>query len=269
MLASILSLTGTIVSDPGIAAGLAARMAAGVALATAPVFPGIPWRARAALAALLAVGALPAAAADAVRPTAAAPLPFLIVGEALVGLALGTAAAAVLATATWAGAILGSVAGLSWADDFDPEGDVQAAGMARLAWWLGLAGFLGAGGHLAVVAGLVDSVRILPIGAAFAAAEAPGGGLAALVTTMPAVAVALAVSLATPALTAVVVFHLASAVCLRTIRFAPGQGMLQTLASLVLLGAVAVGADAWVGGFGTVARAQVERCFEADECRGP
>ncbi|MFM8292648.1 MAG: hypothetical protein ACKOC4_13250, partial [Planctomycetia bacterium] len=51
----------------------------------------------------------------------------------------------------------------------------------------------------------------------------------------------------------------AAAVCLRTIRFVPGQGMLQTLAALVLLGAVAVGADTWGGTFGIVARAQVER----------
>ena len=54
------------------------------------------------------------------------------------------------------------------------------------------------------------------------------------------------------------VFHAASAVCLRTIRFVPGQGMLQSLAALVLLGTVALGAQTWGGGFGIVARAQVE-----------
>jgi type III secretory pathway component EscT len=150
------------------------------------------------------------------------------------------------------------VAGLSWADDFDPEGDAQAAGMARLCRWLALGGFLGAGGHLAVVAGILDGVRTLPIGAATPADGTFAAGIAAAVTTLPDAALALAVSLALPAITAVLVFHLASTVCLRTIRFAPGQGMLQTLAALVLLGAVALGAETWAGGFGVVARAQVE-----------
>jgi flagellar biosynthetic protein FliR len=249
-------------ADPLIAAGVCARVGVAVAVGTLPVFPGIPLQVRAALAVLLAVVAVPIAAAA--RAESLPPVPLLLAGEAIVGLGLGLAVALVLAAAAWAGTLLGSVAGLSWADDFDPEGDAQAAGMGRLAWWLGLAGFLAAGGHLAVVAGIVDSVRIVPIGAAIPGSEAFAAGLARLVTALPASAVSLALALATPALTAVVAFHLAIAVCLRTIRFAPGQGLLQTLASLVLLGAVVLGAENWCGGFGLAARAQAEGLLQGD-----
>ncbi|MFM9194382.1 MAG: flagellar biosynthetic protein FliR [Planctomycetia bacterium] len=57
-------------------------------------------------------------ASGAVRPIG--PLLPVLAGEVLVGFAMGIAAAAVLAAAGWAGGILGSVSGLSWADDFDP-----------------------------------------------------------------------------------------------------------------------------------------------------
>jgi len=244
-------------AEPELAAAVLARVGGAALVATAAVFPAATLRVRAALAILLAAVALPLAAAH----RGAAPLspwPLLVAGEAVVGLGFGLAVAIVLAAAAWAGGILGSVAGLSWADDFDPEGDAQTAGMARLCRWLGLGGFLAAGGHLAVVAGIVDGVRTLPIGAATPADDTFTAGIAATVTALPGAAVAMAVSLALPAITAVLVFHLASTVCLRTIRFVPGQGMLQTLAALVLLGAVALGAETWGGGFGVVARAQVE-----------
>jgi flagellar biosynthesis protein FliR len=243
--------------EPVIAAAVLARVGGAALIATGAVFPAATLRVRAALAILLAAAALPLAATH----RGAAPLPawpLLVAGEAVIGLGFGLAVAIVLAAAAWAGGILGSVAGLSWADDFDPEGDAQSAGMARLCRWLAVGGFLAAGGHLAVVAGVVDGVRTLPIGAATPADDTFAAGIAATVMTLPGAAVALAVSLAMPAITAVLVFHLASTVCLRTIRFVPGQGMLQTLAALVLLGAVALGAETWAGGFGVVARAQVE-----------
>lgn len=243
--------------EPVLAAGVLARVGGAALVATGGVFPAATVRVRATLAVLLAAVTLPLAAAH----RSAAPLPawpLLVAGEAVVGLGFGLAVAGVLAAAAWAGGILGSVAGLSWADDFDPEGDAQAAGMARLCRWLAVGGFLAAGGHLAVVAGIVDGVRTLPIGAVTPADDTFMAGIAATVIALPAAALALAVSLALPAVTAVLVFHVASAVCLRTIRCVPGQGMLQALAALVLIGAVALGAETWAGGFGVVARARVE-----------
>ena len=80
----------------------------------------------------LAVAAWPSAANTATSATA--PAAFIVVGEAIVGLGLGASLAAVFAAAGWAGTLLGSVSGLSWADDFTPEADSQSAGIARLAW---------------------------------------------------------------------------------------------------------------------------------------
>ena len=187
----------------------------------------------------------------------------VIVGESLAGLAIGTAIAAVASAGAWAGGILGSVAGLSWADDFAPEGDAQSAGMARLAWWVSCGGFIAAGGLGAIAAGLVDSVRTMPIGALVPGAAAAALPLADIAVRLPAAALSLAVTLAIPALVAVICFHLTCAICLRTVPFTPASGMLQAVAALVLLGAVYLGADAWSSGFGGIAQGQIEQCFGA------
>lgn len=234
------------------AAGAGARMAAAVAVGAMPLGAVVPLRARGALALALAAVALP----HATLAPGAGPPALVILGESLVGAGLGLVAAACCAAAAWAGGLVGSVTGLSWADDFAPAGDAQAGGVARLAWWLGLAGFFAANGHLAVVAGLVDSFRALPVGT-------PPGAIAARVTEAPDCALALALSLAGPALVAVVTFQVAAAVCLRTVRFAPGQGMLQAAAALVALGIVVVGAPAWLDGFGAAARDRVTRGLPA------
>jgi flagellar biosynthesis protein FliR len=237
-----------------VALPVAVRMAAAVAVGGLPLAADVPLRVRSAVAVALAIVAVPAAAGAA----ATGPLLPTIAGEAVVGTGLGLAAAAVFAAASWAGGLLGSVSGLSWADDFAVEGDPQSAGLARLAWWLGLAGFLAAGGHLAVVAGLLDSVHSIPVGTVFAAP-----GWADRVLEAPAAAFAVALALAGPALVAVIAFHLAAAVCLRTVQFVPGPGLLQGLAAVTVIAALAVGAVAWLDGFGAVARAQVERSTAA------
>jgi flagellar biosynthesis protein FliR len=237
----------TFLAEPVIAAGVLARVGVACLVGLAGVFPAATLRVRAALAILIAVAALPLAAIHR-GPEPLAAWPLVVAGEAVVGLGFGLAVALLLAAAAWAGGILGTVA--------------QSAGMATLCRWLALGGFIAAGGHLAVVAGVIDGCRTLPIGAA----TASGGftaGIAAVVTTLPGAALALAMSLALPALTAVLVFHVAAAVCLRTIRFVPGQGMLQALAAAVLLGVVAIGADTWGGACGVVVRAQVEQALAA------
>lgn len=255
-------------ANPLLACGLAARMTAAVTVGCLPLTACTTLRIRAAIVLALVVTSLPTAAAT-VRPEPP-PWPLLMAGEACVGVGLGLAAALVIAAATWAGGLLGSVSGLSWADDFDPEGDAQGAGMARLAWWMGVAGFFVAGGHLAIIGGLVDAARWLPVGGVFTAA---GGvsGWTLVITTLPMLALSLAVAVALPALAAVVVFHVASAICLRTIRFAPGQGLLQAAAAVVLLAAVVIGSEAWIGstGFGGAARDRIDQIFAADVLATP
>lgn len=232
-----------------VVAGVCARVAAATAAGLWSCYPGLTWRIRLALVVALATVALPAARAAAPAPVGN-PL-VIVAAEAVVGLGLGAAVAAALAAAAWSGSLLGSVSGLAWADEFggDPGGEAaaDAGGMARLAWWLAAGGFLAAGGPLAIVGGLVDGLRTLPVGTAL---ETTAVNLVPLATRLPALALALALSLAIPALVAVVTFHVVAAICLRTVRFAPGQGLLQAAAAVVLLAAVILGGDAWIGGAG-------------------
>jgi flagellar biosynthesis protein FliR len=163
----------------------------------------------------------------------------------------------------WAGSLLGSVAGLSWADDFNPDADTQTAGIARLAWWISCGAFLAAGGLGAIAAGLVDSLRIAPVGLLLpATGGGPAATLADLATRIPAAALALALALAVPALVAVLALHLAIAICLRTVPFLPGQGLVQALAAVTLLAALYAGADAWSGGFAALVQGPLERSFD-------
>jgi flagellar biosynthetic protein FliR len=239
-----------------IAAGVCARITAAVALASLPAFPGVSVRVRLALAVGLTAAVLPAALRHGAAVVGGWPL--VVVGEAIVGGVIGTAVALVVGAAGWAGSLLGSVSGLAWADDFDPAGDAGTAGIGRLAWWIGVAAFLVAGGQLAVVGGILDSLETIPVGTTVGAAGiAPR--LMTLVSTALALALSLALALALPALAAVVAFHLASAICLRAVPFVPGSGVLQGLAALVLLAALGFGLDAWAGGAGTLMHGALER----------
>lgn len=227
-----------------IVAGVGCRMAAAVAVATVPAFPGVTVRTRLALAVALAAVALPAALAT--GSAVVVPWPLVMAGEAVVGGVIGMAIALVVAAAGWAGALLGSVSGLSWADDFDPGSEEATAGIGRLAWWVGAAAFLAAGGQLVVVTGLLDSFVAVPVGTVLS-----GDGLLETVMPLaiaaPTVALRIALALALPALAAVVAFHLASTICLRAVPFSPGVGLLQGLAAATLLAAFWYGLDAWAG----------------------
>ncbi|MFN5756895.1 MAG: hypothetical protein ACK48M_08935, partial [Planctomycetia bacterium] len=98
-----------------VAAGVFARVLVAVVTA-ATVLPGFTLRGIVAVALGLAVLAFPAAlAASPLSATASGGGALLVVvaGEALAGLAIGTAIAAIASAGAWAGGILGSVAGLS------------------------------------------------------------------------------------------------------------------------------------------------------------
>lgn len=252
----------TALADPSLAAAVLARMSAAVLAGALPLAEHVPLKVRGVLAVALTLLVLPTASATGGATLAGQPLPFVLVGEAIVGLGLGLVVAAIVAAATWAGSLLGSVSGLSWAEDFTPSGDAEPAGLTRLAWWLGVAGFFAAGGHLAVVAGLLESVRSVPVGSVFAA-DAGGSPVVDVVIAAPSLALSLVTALAAPALAAVITFHLALAICLRTLRFDPGQGLLQALAAVVVVLSLVAGAEAWLGGFGGVAHAQIEQAFAA------
>jgi flagellar biosynthetic protein FliR len=140
----------TALADPVLAGAVLSRMAAAVFAGVLPLTGQVPLTVRVVLAVCLSVLALPVAAQARGGTPAVPPPAAVIIGEAVVGLGLGLVVAAIMAAAAWAGGLLGSVSGLSWADDFaTPAGDPEPTGVARLAWWLGLAGFFAADGHLA------------------------------------------------------------------------------------------------------------------------
>lgn len=224
------------------------RMAAAVTVGTLPILPGASPRVRGGLAAVLAAAALPAAIAGRAGDAAASPEPpvvFLLLGEAIVGIALGAAIGGVVAAAGWAGSVLGTASGLTWSEDFDPGATAAPEGAGRLCFFVGLAVFFAAGGQLAVVAGLVDGVRTVPVGAACGGAVRPW--LESLALATPAAAFELAILVASPALAAVIAFHVTAAICLRTVPFAPGPGTLVAGAATVLLVTLAVAAESWTG----------------------
>jgi flagellar biosynthetic protein FliR len=241
-------------ADPVTTLGVVVRMATVVAVGGLASFPRLGPRIGLAAGLALSAAALPTAVARGSTPQ---PVVLLLVGEAIVGLGLGLAVAVAFAAASWGGGILGSVSGASWADDFAGDPPTGEGGAARLAGWLAVAGFLATGGHLVLVTGLVDSVHWLPIGG-FASAISRDE-LTEMIAGMPSAALSLALALALPALTAVLTFHVAAALCLRSVRFVVGPGSLQAAASLVLLAAVVAGAAGWTEGFATAVRPLLER----------
>jgi flagellar biosynthetic protein FliR len=137
---------------------------------TAPAFttPGLDARFRLALAALLCGVVLPVvgpslgAAAPAPAGWAAAGRACLI--EGLVGAALGWSAGLIVAGARQAGELVGLQAGLSPAALLDPEAAEELTPLGHLYGLVALAVFLALDGPLALVTGLVESYRVLPVG---------------------------------------------------------------------------------------------------------
>ena len=64
-----------------------------------------------------------------------------------------------------------------------------------------------------------------------------------------------------PAVAAVLAFHLIAAIAVRSVGLDPGQGLVQALASLVLLASLCGGTDSWIGGFAAAVQPPLERCF--------
>ena len=234
-----------------VATGLLARVVLGLEIAAHALLPTVEFKSRIALGFVVAIAALPAALVA--SPLVSAELSLstalgVIAGEACVGMCLGLTVAAAVSAVAWAGEILGGIAGLSWEDGEEDGAAGSSAGVARLARWLGLAGFLAAGGLDTVLVTLIDGVRSMPVGFLGGSAiswPAFESHLASWALRMPSIAIGLAVSLAVPTLAAVLVFQLVAALSLRTGSCDPGPGMLHAATALVVLAMIFVNASAW------------------------
>ena len=106
----------------------------------------------------------------AVGPAAPFVSPFSVAGGALVaqqiliGLAIGLAMQLVFAAVTLAGDLIGLQMGLSFAAFVDPQNAEQAPIVGGFLSLVLMLLFLAINGHLALIAAMVDSFRVMPIG---------------------------------------------------------------------------------------------------------
>ncbi len=170
--------TGFAQLEPQLLIWLIAMIRPGAALLAAPLFgsTAVPLQVRIILA--LAIG-IPAAAHAGVARSAADLLSvsglLLIIGEAVLGLALGFAIQIGFATALIAGEAIGNAMGLGFAAMQDPMSGHSSTAIGQLLNMLGTVLFLSIGGHLALIEIIVASFRSLPPGASWLTAAALRG----------------------------------------------------------------------------------------------
>ena len=157
---------------------LLAAIRPGAAFLAAPVFgaPQVPVQIRFVIA--LAVG-MPALAAHAftLPPDGIVSVQgfAVVIGEVLVGLAMGFAVQIGLSAALVAGETVGNAMGLGFAAMIDPMTNAQSGAIGQLLSILGTFLFLAMGGHLLLAAIIVDSYRALPPGNAWLSGNAVHG----------------------------------------------------------------------------------------------
>lgn len=120
-----------------------------------------------------------------------------LAGELLVGLVLGLGLNIIMMAAQMAGAIVGQQAGLSLAEAFDPNSDMQSTVLGEVFFFTATVIFLLLGGHRQLIRALLDSFERVPV-MTFVAGEDVLGLLARLLT----VSLVLAMKIAGPAILA-------------------------------------------------------------------
>jgi flagellar biosynthesis protein FliR len=124
----------------------------------------VPMRVRVALAFLVAVCA--SGVAPPIQPVAldSAPAVLLVVQQLLIGLSLGFAVRIVFATVEFAGEIAGLQMGMNFAGFFDPLTATQSTAVSRFFGTLVAFLFIVVNGHLTVIAAVVQSLVVFPVG---------------------------------------------------------------------------------------------------------
>ena len=131
-----------------------------------PVFAqrGVPMRVRVALAFLIAVCAQATLPTMPLIPLDSAPAVLAIVQQVLIGVSLGFAVRIVFTAIEFAGELIGLQMGLNFAGFFDPMSGGTATAASRFfsvsVGWL----FIVTGGHLAIIAAVIQSFQSFPVG---------------------------------------------------------------------------------------------------------
>lgn len=89
---------------------------------------------------------------------------FILVDQLLIGVAMGLAIRVVISAVEMAGHIMGLQMGLGFATFFDPQNSTQIPVVGQFLGLVAMLLFLSINGHLMVIAALVDSFRLLPVG---------------------------------------------------------------------------------------------------------
>jgi flagellar biosynthetic protein FliR len=137
----------------------------------------LPRTARGAITVALALALTPLAPKTGL-PDHAIELPVPVAIEMVIGMAIGLTAAVLVQGVALAGEVLALQMGLSLGPALAPIPDVPVSGVGQMTTFLALVLYLAVGGHLMMIAGLADSLRLLPPGAPLALGA--GAGQAAL-----------------------------------------------------------------------------------------
>jgi flagellar biosynthesis protein FliR len=131
----------------------------------APLFGSsrIPVRVRAMLALVLAFAVTTPAVQIAEVPQTLWGLTAGIAGEMVFGLAMGMIQSFVFIAAQWAGEIVGQQMGFNLSEVFDPQFGAQGSLVGDMYFMLTLVVFLTIGGHHAMLLGVRDSFKALPL----------------------------------------------------------------------------------------------------------
>lgn len=133
---------------------------------TLPVFAqrSVPMRLRVALAFLIAVCAQASLPPIPVIPLDSSVAFLVVVQQLVIGLSLGLAVRIVFAAVEFAGELVGLQMGMNFAGFFDPATGGQTTALSRffgvMVSWM----FIVTGGHLLVIAGVVQSFHAFPVG---------------------------------------------------------------------------------------------------------
>lgn len=152
----------------------------------------------------------------------------LIVGEVMIGLALGFALQTGFAAASVAGELIGNAVGLGFASMVDPASGRATPAVSQALSIVATLLFLSINGHLAFVTVIVESFRLLPM----------GGGLLSPAAVQSIIALggamfAASVMLALPVVTGVILIQLVMALLARS---APAMNLFAVGLPAALLG---------------------------------
>jgi flagellar biosynthetic protein FliR len=213
---------------------------------TAPIYgtTDVPTQVRVLLAFVLALLVAPGQLGHlAPAPETLIQYLLLVASELLVGVSLGMGIVILFSGIEVAGHLIGYTGGLMAAEIFDPTQQSNVSLFSRLLFLLVLAIFVAIGGHRIVMAGLLDTFRIVPPGSACAP-----DSLFQMLIDLVSQSFALGIRAAAPLVTALLLANLVLGLIGRTLPqlniLVVGFGINTMLASGALF--LSLGAAAWV-----------------------